>query len=98
MNGQEIFLENEERYVLMMGETVAITWNAREVSKSVYPYRSWEKEGKPYIDFVNLRQDGKDGSYYEDEDSPVVGGIDTDYARKLISELTAACEWLKNNQ
>lgn len=101
MNPETLLLKPTERYVMFIGDVVAICWNAKEVKTKVttggaeHHSVSWEKEGEPYIDFLRLHYDGE---YYEDKDSPVVGGFDTDYARKIATELLQACEWLENNQ
>lgn len=51
--------------------------------------------GKPYIDFVIMRQT-TGGNWYEDEDSPVEGGISLTTAKTVLYELEQAIEHLEN--
>lgn len=91
-----------EREVLMMGDYVGVCWNGRYVKKSLpslpmhrSTIREWQRaSSKPYIDFVWLRED-PDGDPYEDEDSPVAGGIDVDVARQTANELIKAAEYIE---
>ena len=64
----------------MVGEHVAICSN--------------EEFGEKYIDFVDVRRDNDD-EWYEDDDSPVVGGIDVEFAEQIRDELSAAVEIMK---
>lgn len=48
----------------------------------------------PYIDFVWVRR-GNDGSFYEDEDSPVSNGINTSEADDIANELREAVAYVR---
>lgn len=100
---EEMLLKNTGRFVLMIGDVVAICWNAKEVKKAVvadgasYYASTWEKAGKPYIDFVGFGMDRRE-EYYEKEDSPVDGGIDAEFGKQIANELLLAAAWLESNQ
>lgn len=80
-------------------EYVAACWNCDLQSKSVvadgieYKAMVPTPKGKPYIDFVWIR--GEEGDYWIDEDSPVRGGLNLEFALKIKQELEIACEYLK---
>lgn len=102
MNKTEIkIVQCSDRELHMVGEFVAVAWNLKTVTKSVtqdgieYTAKTKERKGKPYIDFVWLREDSN-GGFYEDEDSPVDGGFDPSSATSLIQELQAAIDYINN--
>lgn len=84
----------------MLGEVVAVKWQLKTTkTKEVMPDGSHvttersSRRGPPYIDFVQMRQD-RDGTWYEDDDSPVSGGISETYAQQLVQELQQAITYL----
>ena len=99
---EQTVITQVEREVLMMGDYVAVCWNGHYIEKSVpslpmhkITVQKWQRARfKPYIDFVWLRED-PDGNPYEDEDTPVAGGIGVDVARQVASELVKAAEYIE---
>jgi len=89
------------REIHMMGDMVAVCWNLETREKKItiagieYIGLEQTRSGNPYIDFVWIRQDNQTDEPYEDEDSPVDGGIDTETAQQLIDELTIAIQYLE---
>jgi hypothetical protein len=70
------------RYVQKIGEEVSICSNS--------------KDSERYIDFVTLRTFSNTGDkLYEDEDSPIAGGIDVETAQSVIDQLTIAISILR---
>lgn len=95
-----------EREVHMMGDKkygVCVAWNMKNQIKTlkddqgtVYTASVPARSGEPYIDFTAIRN--ADGDAFEDEDSPVRGGISPEFALKLAVDLQAAVEYLKELQ
>ena len=88
-----------EREVHMVGNSVGVCWNLEEAEKQlkdenevVYKAKINIRSGRPYIDFVDIRKDGD--SFYVDEDSSVVGGIDVGFAKEIVEELKLAIEYI----
>jgi hypothetical protein len=102
---REIILSNSGIEAHMMGDSVAVCWNVHRVEKKITgedgeTYRAlvWErtKPEDPFIDFVRVRGSGdEDDPYYEDEDSPVEGGLPLEKAKKIYEELGKAIEYHK---
>ena len=86
-------LENEGREIHLPSgnQTVAIVWDLTE--REIDATKEYIRSSYPYIDFVSIR--GKEGGYYEDEDSPVAGGINPELARTISLELECACQYLE---
>jgi hypothetical protein len=71
-----------------------LTYKAEVWERTKYPGR----DNDPYIDFVTVREDDKDERkavglppyFYEDEDSPVDGGLSLKSAESLAAELVRA--------
>lgn len=93
----KIYFVNE-REVHMFGDSVGVCWNLIEEEKRIYiagvisPVKVDVRSGAPYIDFVWIRK--RDEEFYEDEDSPVAGGIDVEVAKKIVNELNLAIEYI----
>ncbi len=89
-----------DRLLHMMGDTVAVVWNTKTEQRHVmmdgldFVGSVEVPNGKPYIDFVDVRQDKDDGTFYEDDDSPVAGGMDPKFATKVAKELLLAVEYI----
>lgn len=90
-----------------MGDMVAVCWNLKtERVKTIvagieYTGKRQTRYGNPYIDFVTVWQDEKTDKLYEDEDSPVNGGINIRDAKMLVIELQLAIDYmneLKNDK
>ncbi len=94
------------REVHMIGNMVAVCWNTQEERRTLtgpdgatyeaaVQVRCAEclEQGKPYIDFVTIRHD--ESGFYEDEDSPIRGGISQETALQLMKELQDAIEYMK---
>jgi len=77
----EIFFV-EEKEVHTVSDSVGVCWNLDDDGK---------REGDPYVSFVQIRE--RDGEIYEDEDSPVEGGMDFDWAKTILGELQLALEY-----
>jgi len=93
-------LEYTSKEAHMAGDMVAICWTTRMVRKvftapdgETYRADVQERYGKPYIRLMQVRE--YEGEIYEDEDSPVAGGIDIVEARRLIAELAWAIDYLE---
>ena len=89
-----------EREVHMIGESVGVVWNTIRKKKTIkgddgltYEAYTAVRNGDPYIDFVWIRE--RDGEVWEDDDSPVDGGLGGEEALKLSQELVLAVEYLK---
>jgi hypothetical protein len=102
---EPIFIKDRERFVLPMGDYVVIAWNTKHEETTTIcgecgtrhtSYDNWTKYGEPYIDFAWI--DEFAGEYYEDEHSPVNGGIEIDEARQIVEELTMAIEYLEKHK
>jgi len=100
----EDFIQTQNRGVHMVGDYVAVCCNLRRavgmviVDGVVYPSMEMVEVPdltNPYIDFVDLRKDDRTGEMYEDEDSPVDGGIDKDTAEKVAHELLEAVKYIR---
>lgn len=75
----------DDRWIQMIGETVAICSN--------------DKDSEKYIDFIRLTTYSNTGSkLYIDEDSPVDGGISHEYAVSVAEELFLAAAILKGGE
>jgi len=79
---------------------VAVCWNLAKHSTleqrdgmEIHTTR-YTRHGAPYIAFVWLRRNPDDGSWYEDEDSPVHGGLSLEEATRLREELAWAITYL----
>lgn len=100
MNASD-FIFTGSRFVHMVGDFVAVCSKASVVKRAVtvdgVEYTA--KVNTPvltdaYIDFVDLRQD-RGGEWYEDDDSPVEGGLAITHAQKVADELNKAIEYIK---
>jgi hypothetical protein len=93
-----------ETEIHMMGDYACVQWNLKQEKRSAdipdgrggtvkatteVPYRT----GKPYISFASMRQ-GRDGSWYVDEDSQVQGWLSEQEARQVAAELIKAAKYL----
>jgi len=94
-----IYFVNEKE-VHMVGDSVGVCWNLTEEKKQIkgedgltYVAKINIRSGKPYINFVSIVKTGK-GNFYEDEDSSVVGGIEVEFAKKIVDELKLAIEYI----
>jgi len=81
--------------------SAAVCWNVKKIEKKlkgpdnlIYRAEAWERESKPYVDFITIREYQKD-VFVEDEDSPVDGGLSVEAAKKLSEELSRAVEYCK---
>ena len=76
--------ELDNRYVVMMGDYVAVCWNDNSSNK--------------YIDFVNLRYDDRyEPEWYEDEGNTVEGGISSIEALHIADELVKAHRYIEKD-
>ena len=89
-----------EKEVHMVGEVVGVVWNTKTMKKRLigddgleYKAEVQVREGNPYIDFFNIREDNEE--FYEDEDSPVDGGLDASFAEKVAYEILEAVKYYK---
>lgn len=91
------------RILHLFEDCVAVAWNTREQKeKSVVDgktiTKTWrEPTGLPYIDFVSVRNwnDDEEERIWEDEDSPVEGGMSLSYAKHIYRVLGIAIEYLE---
>ena len=97
-----ITLKDSDKEAHMMGDCVAVCWNVvpktKVITKDGIDYKAevYERtKAAPYIDFINLREHDED--IWEDEDSPVDGGLSLEQAVKIQEELGKAIEYLKQN-
>ena len=94
-----------DKEVHMVGDYVGVCWNIRyreyEPQHNELPstpgglgitIKLPERTYGPYIDFVWVRENN--GEHYEDEDSPVDGGIDKHTGVQIIQELEAAIAYI----
>jgi hypothetical protein len=88
------------REVHMMGDSVAVCWNTKDKQTTEIKDGGWTRTineiirtSEPYIDFVWMRE--MDGMWYEDDDSPVAGGLSLRTAKAVRDELSLAIEYLK---
>lgn len=99
-------LKQENKEAHMIGSYVGVCWNIRKrteirtiIGEDGLTYTAtaelWERYGDPYIDFLEVLQ-GEGGKFYEDEDSPVQGGMTVDFARLIASELNSAIVYLQS--
>lgn len=86
--------EGREIHLPSGNQTVAIVWDLTE--REIGTTKEYIRSSYPYIDFVSIR--GKEGGYYEDEDSPVAGGLSITFARTIALELERACQYLEKLQ
>ena len=110
MNMKKVILSNAGKEAHFPGDNtaVAVCWNVHRVEKKIegadgltYKAEVWErspsphgnKEPQAYIDFVTVREDGEDT--WEDEDSPVDGGLSIEFAEKIAKELVRAIQYTK---
>ncbi|MDO8673080.1 MAG: hypothetical protein Q7O66_16855 [Dehalococcoidia bacterium] len=100
MNEAEVTIYHlDEKEVHMVGDYVGVVWNTTELRKELigpdgltYRAKVKARDGKPYIDFVWIRGEGKDA--WEDDDSPVAGGFGGKTALQVSKELALAVEYL----
>lgn len=90
----------DEKEVHLMGSYVGVVWNVEKKQKTIkgedgmtYRGEIAVRTGEPYIDFITIREDGE-GEPFEDEDSPVQGGLDTKAAAQIITELYDAISYI----
>jgi hypothetical protein len=101
---KKLILENSGKEAHMMGDYVAVCWRVSPHTKTIikdgvnYKAEVYERDpkAKPYIDFINLRED--EDEVWEDEDSPVRGGMNIKLAEKIHKELGEAIEYLKSQE
>jgi len=99
---KKLILENSGKEAHMMGDFVAVCWNVSPRTKTItkdgmkYKAEVYERDpkAKPYIDFITLRED--EDEVWEDDDSPVEGGLSLEMAKKIRGELDKAIEYLKS--
>ena len=91
----------EEKEAHMFGDMVGVVWNTsiekkrlQDAGGTTYTAEVPVRKGKPYIDFLWIREEDTD-SPYEDEDSPISGGISLKVAAKLSNELNDAISYLR---
>jgi hypothetical protein len=88
----------------MVGEYTAICWRTKIVAVHKMVDGIWmtgesmERIGDPFITFVDIRHDKQTDEDYEDEDSPLMGGISAEFAQQIIKELTDAVEYMNQLQ
>jgi hypothetical protein len=93
-----------EKEVHMVGQYVAVCWNRRTRSEVIedpvtdvtMTTETRYRDGKPYIDFMDIRLDRVSGELYEDEDSPVQGGLSAEFAEEIARDLVRAVEYLRS--
>lgn len=108
MNEPVIYQLDEKEVHMMRGEnsiikgSIGVVWNCKDVVKILkgedgieYKATVPVRNGKPYIDFLSIREYTK-GEYLEDEDSPIRGGISPEFAAILIEELQWAIDYINN--
>ena len=85
--------------VHMLGDYVGVVWNTTRKKKTIkgedgltYEAYAPVRDGIPYIDFLRIRN--KNGEVWEDEDSPVDGGLSGQEALQVAQELALAIEYL----
>ena len=98
MNPEIVILDEKE--VHLMGTYVGVIWNVEKKQKTIkgedgvtYRGEIAVRTGGPYIDFITIREDGE-GEPFEDEDSPVAGGLNTKAAAQIITELYDAISYI----
>ena len=91
----------EGREIHMVGDYVGVVWNTKPQKKTVkddsgtvYTAYLQFRYGEPYIDFVSIRHSRDNDEAWEDEDSPVDGGLGLEKSIRLSEELTLAIEYL----
>jgi len=93
-----------EKEVHMLGDYVGVAWNTKLKKKTLkgedgltYTAVVPVRDGEPYIDFLWIRGTDEDGEgeIWEDEDSPVDGGLSAEQALQVSRELALAVEYLK---
>jgi len=89
-----------EKEVHILGKYVGIVWNTvnkkktlKDASGFIYVAYVPLRNGNPYIDFLWIRE--IDGEMFEDENSPVDGGLNAEQALQVSRELALAVEYLK---
>lgn len=90
-----------EREIHMVGDAVGVCWNTKSEKRAIegtdgqtYVANVPMRRGDPYIDFVTIRH--REGLVWEDEDSPVDGGMAANYAEGIVQELQAAIAYLRS--
>lgn len=93
----------DEKEVHMIGEYVGVVWSVTKKQKTIkgedgVTYRAEVpvRDGDPYIDFISIREDNYpngDTETYEDEDSPVQGGLSVSTAAKIAVEIHEAIQY-----
>jgi len=98
-----ITLKDSDKEAHMMGDCVAVCWKVvpktKVITKDGIDYKAevYERtKAAPYIDFINLREHDED--IWEDEDSPIRGGMNIKLAEKIHKELGEAIEYLKSQE
>jgi hypothetical protein len=88
--------------VHMFGDYVGVVWNTEQKKRTIigedglaYSAQVAVRSGEPYIDFVWIRGEDADEPW-EDEDSPVEGGLDADSAVQIATELQRAAIYLRS--
>ena len=94
-----------EKEAHMLGDCVGVVWNTKLKKKTLkgedgltYTAVVPVRDGQPYIDFLWIHEsehDDGDGEVWEDEDSPVDGGLNAEEALHVSRELALAVEYLK---
>jgi hypothetical protein len=90
-----------EKEIHMVGDAVGVCWNIHHTTRTIkgedgLTYRAEVpvRDDDPYIDFVTIREEEGD-TPWEDEDSPVEGGMDVEYAEEIVQELQWAIAYLR---
>ena len=98
-----ITLKGSNKEVHMMGDCVAVCCKVvpktKTITKDGIDYKAEvyvRTKVPPYIDFINIRED--EDEVWEDDDSPVDGGLSLEMAVKIHKELGEAIEYLKSQE
>lgn len=92
------------REIHMIGDYVAVCWNTKQEKRTIKGEDGLTYDAKvnvrchgpydrPYIDFVTVLE--TDEGCYEDDDSPVDGGISANAAEQIAQELIEAAAYLR---
>ncbi len=92
----------EEREVHMVGDCVGVVWNTKRQKKQSqqangqpFTIIAPERDGEPYIDFVGTMEDDDEG-IYEDDETAITHGMDSETALRVAKELVLAVEYLQS--
>ncbi len=94
------WIDNREFFFPDGNEYTAVCWYFETKRDEVITkakrtvIESQMRRGKPYIVFADIRQFGKE--YYLRDDTPVMGGLDVEFAKKIRDELDRAIEYMKS--